>query len=237
MNIFSKSIIDAGFFFIICTRHFYIYLKLGFSIKTNYIFHTKAKIKSDKEKFSMHIFSKWALDTGLISYYYYFYLCNTFSSLYWNELFEKVPLHFMKRKLVGIHRSLLNSQSYTHCFSRIGAKISSKINVLKMKKIDNFVSNCSTYRVQPFVLEVLVSSFERYRSWKNTISKGYLLPGGDWDPLLKQKLYIDWIFLFQSKILNFPMISFHQIPLSTFMRNFVFHCNVKKFKQFPKFSI
>ena len=39
-----------------------------------------------------------------------------------------------------------------------------KINVLKKKKIDNFVSNCSKYMVQPFVLEVLMSSFERYSS-------------------------------------------------------------------------
>ena len=35
------------------------------------------------------------------------------------------------------------------------------------------------------------------------------------------------------------MISFHQISLSTFVRNFALNCNVKKFKkfeQFPKFS-
>ena len=31
------------------------------------------------------------------------------------------------------------------------------INMLKMKKVDNFVSNCSSYMVQPFFLEVLMS--------------------------------------------------------------------------------
>ena len=65
-------------------------------------------------------------------------------------------------KLVGIDWSLLSSPlyTYTHRFSLIGLKIN-KISVLKMKKIDNFVSNCSRYMVQPFVLEVLMSSFER----------------------------------------------------------------------------
>ena len=48
---------------------------------------------------------------------------------------------------------------YLNTVSLIGARIS-KINVLKVKKIDNFVSKCSRYRVQPFVLEVLMSSFE-----------------------------------------------------------------------------
>ena len=52
------------------------------------------------------------------------------------------------------------------------------INVLKMKKIDNFVLNCSRCMVQTFVLEVLMSSFERYLSSKITIPKGYLPPGG-----------------------------------------------------------
>ena len=33
-----------------------------------------------------------------------------------------------------------------------------------MKKINNFVSNCSRYMVKPFFLEVLMSSFERYPS-------------------------------------------------------------------------
>ena len=45
--------------------------------------------------------------------------------------------------------------------------------------------------------------------------------------------------LFQSKILNFAMIGFHQISLSAFIRNFTLYRNVKKFKkfeQFPKFS-
>ena len=44
------------------------------------------------------------------------------------------------RKQVGIDWSLLISPSCTctHCFSLIDAKILSKINVLKMKKIDNF---------------------------------------------------------------------------------------------------
>ena len=84
------------------------------------------------------------------------------------------------RKLVGIDCSLLSSPSntYTHCFSLIWAKIWSKISVSKMKKIDNFVSNCSGYMVQPFVLEVLMSSFERYPSWKITIPRRYLPPGG-----------------------------------------------------------
>ena len=56
-----------------------------------------------------------------------------------------------KKELVGIDWSLLSSPSYTyaHCFSLIG---------------DNFVSNCSRYMVQPFVLEILMSSFERYPS-------------------------------------------------------------------------
>ena len=65
-----------------------------------------------------------------------------------------------RKNLVSIDWSLLNSSSYTHCFSLIVAKIS-KINVLKMKKIDDFVSNCSRYIVQPFVLEVLMNPFER----------------------------------------------------------------------------
>ena len=87
--------------------------------------------------------------------------------------------------------------------------------------------------VQPFVLEILMSSFERDLSWKITISRGYLPPGGgEWDPLLKQKHYIDWIFPFQSKILSFAMIGFHQISLSTFIRNFALYCNVKKFEKF-----
>ena len=90
-----------------------------------------------------------------------------------------------------------------------------------MKKIGNFVSNCSRYMVQQFVLEVLMSSFERYPFWKITISSWYLSPeGGGWSPLLKQKLYIDWKCLFQRKILNFTMIGFHQIALSTLIRNF-----------------
>ena len=36
-------------------------------------------------------------------------------------------------------------------FSYIDAKIESKINVLRMKKIDNFLSNCSRCMVQPLV--------------------------------------------------------------------------------------
>ena len=119
--------------------------------------------------------------------------------------------------------------TYTHCFSLIGAKI--KIG-LKLKKIDNFVSYCSKYTVQPFGLEVLMSSLERYPSWKITIPMGYASPGEEWGPLRKQKLYIDWIYLFQSKILNFAMIGFHQISLSTFIRNFALYCNVKKFEKF-----
>ena len=127
------------------------------------------------------------------------------------------------KKLVGIDWPLLNSPSYTytHCFLLIG---------------DNFVSDCSRCMVQPFILEVLMSSFERYTSWKITISKEYLPQWEKWGPLLKQKLYIDWIFLFQSKILNTAMIGFHPISLNTFIRNFAQYCNVKKFEYFPKFS-
>ena len=71
-----------------------------------------------------------------------------------------------KITLVSIDWSLLSSPSYTyrHCFSLTDTKILSKINVLKMKKIDSFVSKCSRYIVQPFVLEVLISSFERFPS-------------------------------------------------------------------------
>ena len=72
--------------------------------------------------------------------------------------------------------------SYTHWFSLIGAKILNKINMLTMKKFDNFVSNCSRYIVQPFVLEVLMSSFEKYPSWIITIPRGYLPPGGSETP-------------------------------------------------------
>ena len=95
-----------------------------------------------------------------------------------------------------------------------------------MTKMDNFVSNCFRSMVQPFFLKVLMSSFERHPFEK--------LPsrGGEWGPLLKQKLYTDWIFLFQSKILNFAMISFHQMSLSTFKWNFALKCNVKKFEIF-----
>ena len=39
------------------------------------------------------------------------------------------------------------------------------------------------------------------------------------------------IFLFQGKLLNFVMIGFHQITLSTFIRNFVLYCSVKKFEE------
>ena len=126
-------------------------------------------------------------------------------------------------KLVVIDWSLRSSSSYTYtnCFSLIG---------------NNFVSNCSRYMVQPFVLEALMSSSERYSSWKITIPRGAFAPRGERGPLLKQKLYIDWIFLFQSKIFNFAMIGFHQISLSTFIKNFALYCNVKKFEQFVKFS-
>ena len=89
-----------------------------------------------------------------------------------------------KFKLVSIDWSLLSSSSniYTYCFSLIG---------------NNFASNYSRYMVQRFVLEVLMSSFERYPSWKITIPLGVFDPRGGVRPLLKQKLYIDWIFLFQ----------------------------------------
>ena len=76
-------------------------------------------------------------------------------------------LWWWKKKIVGINWSLLSSSlyTYTHCFSLIG---------------DNFVSNCS--KVQPFILEVLMSSFERYLSWKITIRRRYLSPGGSEAP-------------------------------------------------------
>ena len=35
-------------------------------------------------------------------------------------------------------------------------------------------------------------------------------------------------------ILNFTMIGFHHISLSTFIRNFALYYNVKKFEKFPK---
>ena len=104
-----------------------------------------------------------------------------------------------------------------------------------MKKIDYFVLKCFRYIVQPLVLEVLMSSFERYPSWKITIPTVYLPQGGDWGPLLKQKFYIDWIFLFKSKILNFAMIGFHPISLSTFIRNFALYRNVKNSKNSNSF--
>ena len=71
------------------------------------------------------------------------------------------------------------------------------------------------------VLDIWFShSFQRY-SW--VLLKDVCLRDGggvEWGPLLKQKLYIDCIFLFQSKILNFATIGCHQISLSTFVRNF-----------------
>ena len=82
--------------------------------------------------------------------------------------------------------------------------------------------------VQPFVLEVRMSSFERYPPWKITIPKGYLPPREEWGPLLKQKFYTDWIFLFPSKILNFAMNGFHQISLSTFIRNCALYTTMLK---------
>ena len=100
--------------------------------------------------------------------------------------------------------------------------------VFHFKNMDNFVSNCSRYMIQPFVLEVLMSSFETDPSWKITIPRGICSLRRTWSPL--QKLYIDWIFLFQSKILNFAMIGFHPISSSTFIRNFALYCNVKKFE-------
>ena len=83
------------------------------------------------------------------------------------EVFRPDKVHVIyenKAKLVDIDWSLLNSPSYnyTHCFSLIG---------------NNFISNCSRCMVQLFVLEILMSSFERYPSSKITISRGYLPPG------------------------------------------------------------
>ena len=82
--------------------------------------------------------------------------------------------------LAGIDWSLLSSPShtYTHYFSLISAKVLSKMIGLKMKKTDNLVSNCSRHMVQPFILEILMSSFERYPSWKITIPRGHLPPEG-----------------------------------------------------------
>ena len=128
---------------------------------------------------------------------------------------------WIESRLVGIDWSLLS-------FSHILIHILSHLLAWKFKvKII-----CMKYMVQPFVLEVLMSSFEIYPPWKITIPRVYLPPGGGMRPLLKQKLYIDWIFLFQSKILNFATIGFHPISLSTFIRNFALYCNVKKFKKF-----
>ena len=118
-----------------------------------------------------------------------FFLLLTCLFSYLLETFTKLKIKFLEyshlkmntnEKLVGIDWSLLSSPSYTytHCFSLNDAKFSSKINALKMKKIYNSVSNSSRYMVQPLVLEVLMSSFERYPSWQNTIPRRYLLPGG-----------------------------------------------------------
>ena len=66
-----------------------------------------------------------------------------------------------------------------------------------------------------------MNSFERYPSWKITISRGYLPPtGGKWGLLVKQKLYIVWVFMFQSKILNFAIIGFLQISLKYIYKKF-----------------
>ena len=63
--------------------------------------------------------------------------------------------------------------------------------MLKMKKIDHFISNCSRYKVQLFVLEVLMGSFERLPLEKLP-PEGVFAPGdGGGGPLLKRKLYID----------------------------------------------
>ena len=89
-----------------------------------------------------------------------------------------------------------------------------------MKTIDNFVSNYPRCMVQPFRFRGTDEFF-----WKIPISKNYHLEGvftprgGGEAHVLKQKLYIDWIFLFQSKILNFATIGFHPISLITFIKN------------------
>ena len=53
--------------------------------------------------------------------------------------------------------------------------------------------------VQPFVLEVLISYFERYHLGNLPPREGICPKGAEWGSVLK--LYINWIFLFQSKIL------------------------------------
>ena len=108
--------------------------------------------------------------------------------------------YFVKKE-VGIDWSLLSfpSYTYTHCFSLIGEKILCKMKKEKIRYF--FFSNCSRCMVQPFVLEVLISSFERYSSWKITILRGYLPPGGkgEWGPLLKQKFILIEYFYFKVK--------------------------------------
>ena len=82
---------------------------------------------------------------------------------------NRMMISDVMRKLVGIDWSQISSPLYiyAHCFSLIG---------------DNFVSGCSRYVVQPFVLEALMSSIERYPSWTITILRGYLPTRGEWDP-------------------------------------------------------
>ena len=49
-----------------------------------------------------------------------------------------------------------------------------------MEKIDNFVSNCSRYMVQSFVLEVLMSSFENIHILENYDPEGvFATPPGE----------------------------------------------------------
>ena len=104
----------------------------------------------------------------------------------------------------------------------------SKINVVKMKQIDNFLSNCFRCRAQPFIWKLMMIFLKDTHFEKLQISGGTCPQGRKCGPLLKQKIFNDWIFLLQCKILNFSMIGFHPISLSTFIRNFSLYCSVKK---------
>ena len=92
--------------------------------------------------------------------------------LYALRLSQSITL-FWEQKLVGIDWSLQCSPIiYLYTLLLAYCRENVKLMCYKWKKIDNFVSNCSRYMVQPIVLEVLMSYFEIYPSWKITIPRG-----------------------------------------------------------------
>ena len=119
------------------------------------------------------------------------------SHLCWNLQNFYFLIHSRNYFLIHFHnfrKHIKEIKKLIHIFSHLLArKFKVKSMYLKWKKIENFVSNCSRYRVQ-FVLVVLMSSFERCQSW--IITEAVFALGWEWGPLLKQKLYTDWIFLF-----------------------------------------